>query len=393
MRKKLIVTTVISLVLIIIFIYQYINIDNITLKQVSYSKIPDWNTLNNDNLKSSLQALQKSCRVFLNSDKDKSIGNKHINLKVKDLLPVCEKVKNLSHDSNLKQFFEENFTPYIYYKHRPIQGTFTGYYMPELNGSLVKTKQYPIPLYALPKDLIQVDLKSFKRDTNITKIYGRVKNKMLVPYYSRRDINNGALKDTPVIAWIGNEIDRQLLEIEGSGVIKLPDSKKLYVGYSGENGKKYKSIATILIEHGVLTKDNASNENIHKYFQEHPQQHDLLNKNESFVFFKKLEKQFALGAQGVELTPGYSMAVDSRWIPYGLPLFLTTHYVDFTDTKSPKPKKLNRLMVSQDTGGAITGAVRGDVFWGEGETSVAIASHMHEKGYYWVLLPKNYSQQ
>ena len=165
----------------------------------------------------------------------------------------------------------------------------------------------------------------------------------------------------------------------------MPDGGNLYVGYSAENGAPYTAIAKVLIDKGVMTKDNASMQHIRKYLESHPSQIDnVLNKNKSFVFFKAQKAKDALGSQGVPLTPGYSLAIDKKWVPMGAPIWLNT---TSPDKKAEKDNKFQRLMVAQDTGGAIKGMVRGDVYWGAGEKATTIAGMMKNKGHYWLLLP------
>lgn len=390
--KKVLIISLLLFIGIGGFLYKYWPYqENVVLQQIDLNQIPNWNDIKSSDLQKSMFVLKKSCKVFFNSDKDKFIGNKHIDLHVKDFVPVCEKLNKLTTKDDIKKFIENNFSVYVYANRKPVKGLFTGYYMPEYEGSLHKTEKYNVPLYALPKDLVNVNLKLFKQEHKLSKLHGRVEKQSLIPYYTRKEINNGILKDTPIIAWLSDKIDRQLLEIEGSGIIKLNDKQKIYVGYDGENGRTYKSIASILIEKNILTKDTATHKNIRKYFKEHPEDLDkFLNENEAFVFFKKLGDQYAIGAQGVDLTPGFSLAVDPKWVPYGVPLILSTKYIDPTSDNLDK-KSLNRIMIAQDTGGAITGPVRGDIFWGDDEKNIEVAKHMYSEGYCWLLLPKKHT--
>ncbi len=210
----------------------------------------------------------------------------------------------------------------------------------------------------------------------------------MIPFYTRKEINEGAIESyTPVIAWVDSRIDRSFLEIQGSGIIELPDGKHITVGYAGENGAPYTAIAKVLIDKGVMTKDNASMQHIRSYLEAHPSEIDpVLNQNKSFVFFELLRSNAAIGTQGVPLTPGYSLAVDRKWVPLGIPVWLSTTR---PEEKTEKHRAFKRLMVAQDTGGAIKGVVRGDVYWGAGERATAIAGKMKNHGHYWLLLPKH----
>lgn len=301
------------------------------------------------------------------------------------------KLKKISKKGS-RDFFEQWFQPYTFYQGNQIEGLFTGYYVPIIEGSLKKDDNYRYPIYTVPKDLIKVDLGLFSTDMLHHHISGRLAGNRLVPYHTRSEINKGALKHKArVIAWLKDPVDRQFLEIQGSGIVELKNKNRFLVGYDGENGQKYHSLAKLLIDRGFMTYDNASMQGIKKYFEQHPENMmEILNLNDSFVFFKKQNEQEGIGAQGLALTPGYSMAVDRKWIPLGIPLWLNTSHpsVDGSQTEV-----LNRLMVAQDTGGAIRGPIRGDVYWGAGFKASEIAGRMKNRGYYWLLLPKTWQPQ
>jgi membrane-bound lytic murein transglycosylase A len=192
-------------------------------------------------------------------------------------------------------------------------------------------------------------------------------------------------KKAPIIAWIHSPVERLFLEIEGAGVIKLPGGKNIYLGYAGENGAPYTSVGSVLIKKGVMNKHTASKSVITHYLENHPKNTNaILQKNKSFVFFEKEKHPMALGAQDMALTPGYSLAVDKRWIPLGAPLWLDT-----TIPKKGEPMEtFQRLMIAQDTGGAIRGLIRGDIYWGSGKKASYLGENMKNKGRYWLLLPK-----
>ena len=159
------------------------------------------------------------------------------------------------------------------------------------------------------------------------------------------------------------------------------------LGYASQNGASYTAVGRVLIQQGVMTKDKMSMQGIRHYLESHPDQIDsVINQNKSFVFFEKLSDDLAVGVQEIPLTPGYSLAVDRRWVPIGVPIWLNTTRPAYQKNQQ---KKLQRLMIAQDTGGAIRGMVRGDVFWGAGDKAADIAGKMNNTGYYWVLLPKH----
>lgn len=357
------------------------------LKTFSFAKLPGWDAA--DALQS-FKAFKISCKTFLKQKPEKSVGSPYIDVKAKDWHSACQalSIKEPATDKEAREFFETWFTPVLFHENQPVRGLFTGYYMPVLEGNLTKTAKFNTPIYGLPNDRITINLGLFDPSLkHHRKLIGRLQGKKLVPYYTRAQISKGAIaKSAPVLAWISNKVDLQFLEIEGSGVVQLPDGRNLFLGYAGENGAPYTSIARVLIDKGVMTKDNASMQRIRKYFKQHPKEVDkVLNKNKSFVFFNVLKQEAALGSQGVPLTPGYSLAVDLKWVPIGTPIWLNTTRPDNAKKEAP----FQRLMVAQDTGGAIRGAVRGDVYWGPGKEAAYIAGHMKNPGHYWLLLPKH----
>jgi membrane-bound lytic murein transglycosylase A len=361
--------------------------NNVQIKTSTFSKLPGWDNIE---ARESLHAFQISCRAFLKQKPDTMVGSKHIALHAEDWYPTCRAALAVPLTSEIaaKNFFEHWLAPIAFYQGKPMEGLFTGYYMPQLKGSLTKTAKFNVPIYGVPNDLITIDLGIFDPQLKYhRKIIGRVVGNKLVPYYTRGQIDKGAIKKkAPVIAWVGSMVDRQFLEIEGSAVIELQDGKKIYIGYAGENGAKYTPLAQILIQKGVMTRDNASMQRIRKYFKTHPAEIvPILNQNKSFVFFNNLRQDAALGTQGVPLTPGYSLAVDRTWVPLGAPIWLNTT----RPTAHSKQTAFQRLLIAQDTGGAIRGAVRGDVYWGAGEEATFVAGHMKNKGLYWLLLPKH----
>lgn len=357
-------------------------------KSVGFSQLPGWKSAD---LKKSLSAFQTSCRAFIKQNPEQIVGTDHIELQVKDWQPACYAALKISPDAEkeAKAFFEEWFIPVEFSETDAKPGLFTGYYVPAIKGSYTQSKEFNVPLYETPKDLVTADLGLFFNDLKNRRIVGRLANNKLVPYYTRAQINRGAIKDKArVLVWINSPIDRLFLEIQGSGVIELDDGKNIYIGYDAQNGAPYTAIAGVLIKKGVMTKHNASMQAIKHYLEAHPKEmHPVINQNKSFVFFRKMSFGVALGSQGVSLTPGYSLAIDRQWIPMGAPLWLSTTRPDGKNPDINKP--MQRLMIAQDTGGAIRGKVRGDVFWGGGEKATVMAGHMKNAGHYWILLPRH----
>ena len=265
-------------------------------------------------------------------------------------------------------------------------GLITGYYEPLLRGSRFKTERYRYPLYGKPSDLITVDLSSLHPELRHKRVRGRLVGDRVIPYYDRREIEENAPLAGQEILWVDDIIDLFFLQIQGSGLVRLENGEEVHVGYADQNGQAYHSIGRILIEQGELSRDKASMQGIKNWARNNPQKlRDLLYSNPSYVFFRELPPGLPgpLGALGVPITAERSVAVDPKFIPLGAPIFLATTYPN-----SSKP--LNRLMLAQDTGGAIKGGVRADFFWGAGAEAGKKAGAMKQRGRIWVLLPKDF---
>ena len=292
-------------------------------------------------------------------------------------------------EAEARDFFESRFTPYrIVAPDGSDSGLITGYYEPVLKGRREAAAGFRHPVYAVPDDLIVVDLGETHPELRNLRLRGRVQGKRLVPYYSRSEIDvpKPALPARP-LAWVGDAIELFFLQIQGSGLIEFPSGERVRVGYADQNGHPYRSLGRVLIDRGDLKQDQASMQGIKAWAAAHPEKlQEALNSNPSYVFFRELPPPTGPldgppGALGVPLTPGYSAAVDPRYVPLGAPVFLATTY-----PLSNQP--LERLVMAQDTGGAIRGAVRADFFWGTGEQAGAQAGRMRQQGKMWLLWPK-----
>lgn len=304
--------------------------------------------------------------------------------------PVCLTAEFFEHKNNqaLRLFFELNFTPYqVINPDGSDEGLITGYYEPLIHGSHTPSKRYRYPVYAVPDDLLVVDLSNIYPELKNLRLRGRVVGKKIVPYYSRAEIERGdsALKGRELL-WADDAVELFFLQIQGSGRVKLDTGETIRIGYAEQNGYPYKSIGRLLVERGELPLEKASMQGIRMWGVQNPQKlAELLNENPSYIFFRELPSNIAgpIGALGVPLTPGRSLAIDPRTIPQGVPVYLATTW---PNTNKP----LNRLMLAQDTGGAIKGGVRADFFWGFGEEAANQAGKMKQSGKMWVLLPSGY---
>jgi membrane-bound lytic murein transglycosylase A len=292
-------------------------------------------------------------------------------------------------DAAARAMFEQWFVPFAARNNDVGDGLFTGYYEPELRGSRTRTGNYTVPLYGRPADLITVDLGQFSDELKGKRIVGRAEGGALKPYPTRAEIEAGALKNPPEIVWVDDAVDAFFLQIQGSGRVVFEDGSVMRVGYAETNGRSYVAIGRALVAAGSLTLEQATMPGIRAWLTAHPAEAaGVMNKNPSFVFFRPLRppaspSEGPLGAEGVPLTPGRSLAVDRRLWSFGLPVWL-----DAEDPLVPGAR-LQRLLVAQDTGGAIRGPVRGDVFWGNGAEAAERAGRMRSKGRYWILLPRD----
>ena len=288
----------------------------------------------------------------------------------------------------LQRFFETNFTPFqVVNPDGGASGLLTGYYEPVLAGSRTRSARYRYPIYGVPDDLLQIDLSELYPELKSLRLRGRLDGRRVVPYYSRAQIEDGA---APVagkeIAWVDDPVELFFLQIQGSGRIRLANGETIMLGYAEQNGHPYRSVGRLLIERGDLPLEKTSMQGIKAWAKQNPDKlRELLDYNASYVFFRELPPGLPgpLGTLGVALTARRSIAVDARYIPLGAPVFIAT-----TWPNSRQP--LNRLMLAQDTGGAIRGAVRADFFWGFGDEAAALAGRMRQSVRMWALLPNGF---
>jgi membrane-bound lytic murein transglycosylase A len=285
----------------------------------------------------------------------------------------------------IRSFFEGAFTPYrVSRPDGKETGLITGYYVPDLKGSRTPSERYAWPLYQAPDDLLTIDLGEVYPELKNYRLRGRLVGRRVVPYWSRGEIDGEqALLQGKELLWADDPVELFFLHIQGSGRVSLENGERVMVHYADQNGHPFRSIGKLLIERGEMTREQMSMQAIRAWALRNPERvRQLLAENPSYIFFSELPAadQPPPGALGVPLTPGRSLAVDPRSIPLGAPVFLAT-----TWPNSSEP--LRRLMVAQDTGGAIKGEVRADFFWGMGDEAGALAGRMKQSGRMWVLFP------
>lgn len=274
----------------------------------------------------------------------------------------------------------------------PGQILFTGYYEPVIDGSLKKTTEFQWPIYSRPSDLTTIDLSLFSPEFKGKTIIGRYTHQAVVPYYDRKEIENEALLNgkTREIAWLKDRVDLFFLQIQGSGKIYLDNGETINVHYHATNGRPYRSIGKLLIDEGKIPRPEMSMQKIRDYLNSHPKEIEtILNYNPSYVFFK-IEKDGPLGYLEVKLTPGRSIALDRRLFPLaGLAFIETQKPLVNGDGTIHKWTDCSRFVLNQDTGGAIQGPGRADLFWGDGAYAEIAAGHMQHFGelYFLILKP------
>ena len=288
----------------------------------------------------------------------------------------------------VRAYFQDNFALYQSRQSdsNDVNGLVTGYYEPLLHGSRTPSAKYSVPIYGVPPDLLTIDLGNVYPELKTMRLRGRLQGNKVVPYLSRHEIDTGndPLKGNELV-WVDNPVEAFFLQIQGSGRVKLPDGSLMRVGYADQNGYPYRSIGRVLADRGELPLAQTSMQNIKAWGKRNPSKlPELLAQNPSFVFFRELPASDSgpLGALGVPLTGERSIAVDARAIPLGAPVWLATT-IPFTN------QPLNRLVMAQDTGGAIRGNVRADYFWGFGDAAGQKAGSMKQQGQMWVMLPKD----
>lgn len=356
---------------------------NLRLDATSFAKLPGWK---GDNQSKALPAFLRSCEKLRGLAPKSNRGSRSVQGRISDWRSICAVAALVGpgNQTEARYFFESRFTPYLVLDNAKSSGLFTGYYEPELRGAWQPNQVYRYPIYTRPKDLISVDLGKFSPEWKGRHLAGRIAGDKVVPFATRADIAKGALEGRRLeLLWVDSAIDAFFLHVQGSGRVVLPDGSTVRIGYAGRNGHRYTPIGRELVAKGAIPTNKVSLQSIRAWLDANPVAGTMMmERNKSFIFFRVVKGDGPIGAQGVLLTPGRSLAVDRTFVPLGTPVWLNTT----APGKSRKP--LRRLVVAQDTGSAIKGPVRGDLFFGFGATAGIGAGHMQEKGSYYLLLPK-----
>lgn len=353
----------------------------------TFNELDGWQDDSHDK---ALESFQISCGRILNYPDDRSFGDFGFAYDWKASCRTSLEIDPVA----AKKFFETNFSPLAFADQEP--GLFTGYYAPLYNGSRKKTEIFTAPLYMVPDDLQNINLGDFDQSLKGRSIIGEVRDNKLVPYKERKTIDRGALEDKNLeLVWLEDTESTFFLQIQGSGFINLGNGEIMHVGYAERNGRPYRAIGQFLIESGDVAREDMSLQAILAWMKENPEKSDdLMWKNPSYVFFIERNSDKPVGSLAVGLTPGRSLAVDRSHIPLGVPLWLNTYQEMTADSgEIIKNAHLKRLVVAQDTGGAIKGKIRGDVYWGIGDAAELKAGPMKDRGTYHILVPNHLASQ
>jgi membrane-bound lytic murein transglycosylase A len=345
--------------------------ETLRLSRIGFGDLPAWREARPE---AALSSFKRSCAVLAARPDTAPMTGAGYAGTVGDWREVCARA-----GGDARMFFEQNFTPFAVGSG---DGLFTGYFEPEIRGSRTRHDTYQTPVHGLPPDLVRADLGRFIPKLKGEHISGKVAGNALVPYASRAEINAAGLANTKVLFYTDDAVAFFFLQIQGSGRVVFDDGTAARIGYAGENGRPYLAIGRTLIAEGALTKKNVSLQTIRAWLLANPSRaRAVMEGNESYIFFRETPlgdtALGSTGSMGVALTPLASLAVDQRIHALGAPLYVA----------ADGPDPVHGLVVAQDIGGAIRGAVRGDIFFGFGPEAEHRAGAMKASGQLFVLLP------
>ncbi len=346
------------------------------LKQASFEDLASFES---DDFSQIVPAFELSCQAI--KEHPDVLKKSAVQIDSALYLKTCDDFKALEKKDNstIKAFLKSRFTPYLVTYNGTSNGQFTSYYEAEIRASKKKHGKYQYPIYGRPNDLIEINLKDFDETLPNKRLTGRIEKGKFIPYFERKTIDEKGI-DAPVILWGDDKIDIFLMQIQGSAVALLDDGTSVRIGYADNNGLKFQPIGRIMLEKGLLEPGNVSMASIREFLRKNPKlANENMNENQRFIFHRIVDADGPLGKLGVPLTAGRSLAVDTDFIPLGSILWL--------ETTAPANKPLNKLVLAQDVGSAIKGAVRGDYFWGHGEEALQQAGQMNAIGKYYILVP------
>lgn len=355
---------------------QDIGSGSFSLQKVSFSELNGWEQ---DDFYLFDKALKSVCNAIVKNPRQ-SLRSEHLEYSLSGYKKLCQKMSLISNKSELKSYIKDNFQPYAVLVNGQPKGKFTSYYEANLRASYERGGKYQYPIYGKPKDLVEINLRDFDASLPNQRLIGRVKNGKMVKYYTRQEIDSSKL-DAPVILWGDDEVDIFIMQIQGAAVATLPDGKEVRVGYAENNGHKFRGIGSILLEKKLIKPSEASMPQIREWLKKNSESGKTnMLLNDRYIFHKIVNAEGPIGAMGLPLYAGRALAVDRSYIPLGSMMWL--------ETIAPDGTKLNKMVMAEDVGSAIQGAIRGDYFWGHGEEALAEAGRMNAQGRYYIMIPK-----
>jgi membrane-bound lytic murein transglycosylase A len=352
------------------------------LAPARFADLPGWN---DDTLDGFTAAFARSCTVFARIVAAAGAGSDPRAA----WRGVCGRVSQAETPRALRETLETELRPWSMGDREREEGLVTGYYEPLLHGSLRRSDRFNVPLYVRPPELVDVDLGVFRDEYKGKRLAGVLDGSRLVPFADRAGLEQGAIAGRGLeLLWVDDAIDAFFLHVQGSGRVKLDDGTEMRVGYAAQNGHPYVAIGRELVSRGALALEDVTMQSIRAWLDEHSDQAaEIMRENPSFVFFRKLDGAGPVGSQGVELEPYRSIAVDTKFVPLGSLMWLAGAWPSPRADEPDRP--LARLVVAQDTGGAIRGPLRADLFCGHGDESAEIAGRLKHPFRGWLLLPRS----
>jgi membrane-bound lytic murein transglycosylase A len=331
----------------------------VAMAPISYNEIAGWAE---DRHAEALAAFRRSCpRLSAGADMKIATDGGEKTVTAGEWKRICDAAVAVRAGDNrsARSFFEANFRPLVV----QAPGKFTGYFEPETRGSKAPSRLFTVPVYRRPPELTDK------------------------PFYTRAEIEQGALKGKGLeIVYVQDPVALFEIQVQGSGRVALAEGGSMTLGFDGSNNRPYTAIGTVLVEMGVMKKEDATWPAIRDWLKRNPQQaRDVMRKNERYIFFRDTRTSAPIGAEGVPLTAQRSMAVDPSLTPYGTPIWIDTRRPSLR--RGAQPDVYRRLMIAQDTGAAIKGPARGDVFFGAGAQAAEWAGRMNSDGRAIVLIP------
>lgn len=360
--------------------------DQLTLTKATFAELPGWRA---DHPAEAVPAFVRSCARIGELADGAPVGADGHGGVAKQWRHACAaaaKVK-AGDDAAARAFFEAEFVPWVAAGRAGPVGKLTGYYVQEMRGSKRRHGAFRYPVYARPADLVEVDLTPFIRDAHARRIWGRLDaaSGSVVPYFTREEIRKGALAGKGLeLLYVDDPVDLLFAQIEGSAKVTMDDGTTLRLEFAGKNGRAYKGVGAAL--KGILKPGQGTMLGIRAWFDEHPARFDeIVDQNASFVFFQASTAPGAIGSEKVVLTPRRSMAIDRAFIAHGTPIWVDGRA---PNVGKPGTSPWDHLLIAQDTGGGILGAVRGDIYWGDDRAAEELGGRMGGPGRYWLLLPR-----